>query len=77
MVVYEKIYWEAYINNQYIWLKNNTFWESWATFEFFQYASGWLCYSQIFKLEIGLNRVHCWKFIDIRDILKYTWKIQT
>ena len=41
MVVYEKIYFEAYTNDQYIWHKNNIaqlyfIWESQAILEFFQ-----------------------------------------
>ena len=42
MVVYEKIYFEAYTNDQYIWHKNNIaqlyfiLGESQATLEFFQ-----------------------------------------
>ena len=32
---------------------------------------------QIFQQEVGLNHVHCWKSVYIRDIPKSTGKIPT
>ena len=63
MVDYRKIYFEAYINDQYIWHKNNTaqfFYmrHSRVVLELFQYTKQCPWYSQIFQQEVGLNHVN-------------------
>ena len=64
MVVYEKIYFEAYINNQYIWHKNNVaqlyfiLGRAEQYRNFFSIPMDGSDIDRFFQQEVDLNHVH-------------------